>query len=180
MPNAAFRLEKDDLQPQNETWSSKRCALPPPLSSHTENHAATSVLPQKRRFRRHESARTSPARTSATPAASITSGARREASTAAIGAPGHGRLNHEYMYSYLCKYEYFARHVTTGVAKRVGGTVCEAGTARTSTQTGVRHAAQRPACRRAAACGPCGRCNRCRRGRKFGSCKLNSEGQYAM
>ena len=88
MPNAAFRLKKDDLQPQNETWSSKRCALPPPLSSHTENHAATSVLPQKRRFRRHESARTSPARTSATPAASITSGARREASTAAIGALG--------------------------------------------------------------------------------------------
>ncbi len=101
---AAFRLEKDDLQPQNETWSSKRSVNCRRLSyDNTENHAAASVLPLTRRFRKHESARASPARTSATPTASITSGARREASTAAnwrrvgpvgdaIGAAAAGNL----------------------------------------------------------------------------------------
>ena len=38
-------------------------------------------------------------------------------------------------------------------SKRDGGTLCEAGTARTSTQTGAPHAAQRPACGRAVAGG---------------------------
>ena len=92
---AAFRLEKDDLQPQNETWSSKRSVNCRRLSyDNTENHAAASVLPLTRRFRKHESARASPVRTFATPTASITSGARREASTAANWSPGHGRRHH--------------------------------------------------------------------------------------
>mgnify|MGYP001427836170 CR=1 FL=1 len=52
MPNAAFRLEKDDLQPQNETWSSKRSVNCRRLSyDNTENHAAASVLPQTRQSR---------------------------------------------------------------------------------------------------------------------------------
>ena len=94
MPNAAFRLEKDDLQPKNETWSSKRSVNCRRLSyDNTENHAAASVLPLTRRFRKHESARASPVRTFATPTASITSGARREASTAANWSPGHGRAS---------------------------------------------------------------------------------------
>ena len=99
---AAFRLEKDDLQPQNETWSSKRSVNCRRLShDNTENHAAASVLPLTRRFRKHESARASPVRTFATPTASITSGARREASTAANWSLGHGRASTtKYKYGY--------------------------------------------------------------------------------
>ena len=145
---AAFRLEKDELQPKNETWSSKRSVNCRRLSyDNTENHAAASVLPLTRRFRKHESARTSPAVTHLCNSHAQPQLRRERAvrpprrQTGALGTAAPQ-----------------PRSTSTGTelstspcrgqrgSKRDGGTLCEAGTARPSTQTGASHAAQRPAC----------------------------------
>ena len=118
-----------------------------PLCLSTQNHAETAGSSRSRRFRRRHSTYMSTTRASWCRAVRKPSRAHREVPKGGYWVARRRRV------SPYCG-AHFARHVTTSYAPRSEppdgdqGTLCGADTAAATPESGRRHAARRPACRR--------------------------------